>query len=419
VQNRYAHEIAVVRFKDWNVQYNEIRPTSPVQCTIRGKDFSREFVGYIHDIKPSMSPGTKTIAITLIGASYSLKQAKQRVFENMTADKIVSQIAAEHGFAVFAEPHPRVYEQVAQTGQTDLQLMSRLARQCGYSLRLENTTIYFQSLTTDYVKNRQSAPVFEMRDANDPEGSTLYSFNLTVGESVNYVDAYKSASQVGGVDPVTISPVITTNQIRPDTMRDKSQPEIFDNYATEIVAPSYEAAYYEAYALDQKNKFPYRATAKVIGNPNVRPDQPVYLSGIGADYTGYWIVLSSRHDIVETQPNVFTYTTVLEVGADSLGQASVMESLLVTAPSATTTRSLTAGVRDVPLSGSAIINTSGTVSPTNNGFAPATLRPQPTTNAPITKHKWVAKNASAMNSKTDVKNRSAAVIQKLEAKGVL
>jgi hypothetical protein len=261
--------------------------------------------------------------------------------------------------------------------------------------------------------------VFEMRDANDPEGSTLYSFNLTVGESVNYVDAYKSASQVGGVDPVTISPVITTNQIRPDTMRDKSQPEIFDNYATEIVAPSYEAAYYEAYALDQKNKFPYRATAKVVGNPNVRPDQPVYLSGIGADYTGYWIVLSSRHDIVETQPNVFTYTTVLEVGADSLGQASVMESLLVTAPSATTTRSVTAGVRDVPLSGSAIINTSGTVSPTNNGFAPATLRPQPTTNAPITKHKWVAKNASAMNSKTDVKNRSAAVIQKLEAKGVL
>ena len=101
-QDRYAHEIAVVRFKDWDVQYNYIKPGEPVRCLLRGLDSSREFIGYIHDIKPDISPGKQFVELTLIGASYKLKQARQRVYYDVTASQVVKQIAKANNFSYSA-----------------------------------------------------------------------------------------------------------------------------------------------------------------------------------------------------------------------------------------------------------------------------------------------------------------------------
>lgn len=424
IQNRYAHEFVIINFKDWNVQYNDIKPTQPVKCILRGRDSAREFVGYIHDIKPSISPGNRSVSVTLIGASYKLKQARQRVFKNVTADQVVQQIASEYGFIAYTEPHPRVYEQIAQAGITDLQLMARLARQCGYTLRLENTTIYFQSLTTDYKKFRSTAQTYEMRDANDPKGSSLYSFNLTLGESMQYMDAYKSAAQVGGVYPaptvVNGSPVmnLVTNQVRPNTIRQDSNTELFDSFATETVAPSYQIAYYEAQAIDENNRFPYRATVKVFGTPNVRPDKPVFITGLGIEYSGYWIVLSARHEINETSPNIMTYNTILEIGTDSLGQAQVFDNQAVFTPDELSTRQLD-GTRSVPSTGSSIVSVSGINNNSNIGFPETNNRTQPTVVSSAKAFIWKASNSAEVASTTDVRNRSAVVLQKLEANSVL
>jgi hypothetical protein len=346
-QERYAHEVAVVKFKDWDIRKTHINPGEPVKCILRGKDSSREFVGYIHDIKPQITPGKNTTTMTIIGASYRLKQQRQRVFENVTASDVVRSIAQEYKFSAYVQDHPRVYDQVVQAGHSELQLMSRLARQCGYSLRIENTALHFKDLTADFTTYRGTAQSFYMSGANEPKGSTLYSFNLTLGESVRYSDAYKSAVQVGGVDPRTSEINLVTAQIREETLRENSQVEFFDSYDTKTVTPGFIPAVYEAKSADERNRFAYRARVQILGTPTVGPDKPVYLTGIGPEYSGYWVVLSAKHHVVETAPNIMQYTTFLEVGTDSIGTASVWKDEAVLAPSDIKIRKLTLNARNV------------------------------------------------------------------------
>jgi hypothetical protein len=380
-QERYAHEMITVQFRDWDVQYNNVKPGNPVKCQLRGTDTSRDFYGYIHDIRPHITPGGRFTEMTIIGASYQLKQANQRVWQNVTATQVIKKIAAEHHFSTSIDDHPRVYDQIVQPGITDLQLMTRLAKQCGYTLRIENTAIHFKNFVTDFNKYKSNAPQFIMRNANDPAGSTLYSFDLLVSESYKYLDSYKSAIQIGGVDPNSIKAAIATNQTRPTTIRVKQEVELFDSYATDVVAPSSTIAYYEALAADERNRFPYRARVQVLGYPTVNPDKPIYLDGLGPTYSGYWIVLGAIHHVIETSPNVFQYTTTLDIGADSLGAARTFARHNATKPSATRIRQITVGSRNVPdKHKTKLVKGSGTNS--NTGLSVVTNRSRNSNAAP-------------------------------------
>ena len=148
-----------------------------------------------------------------------------------------------------------------------------------------------------------------------------------IGESTNYGDAMKAAVRVAGVDPDShdaVNAVKNKPGITPDpVIRVESSDAVFDRFATNIVAPGWAPAYYEALAADARNKYPYRAMIETMGHPGVRPDTPVYLDGIGPQYSGYWMVLSIEHQVVEESLNNLTYVSIMEVGTDSLGTASV------------------------------------------------------------------------------------------------
>lgn len=386
-QNRYAHEIATASFRDWDVQYSNIKPGDPVECLMRGQGTSRKFVGYIHDIKPDIKPGSRFVTVTIIGASYKLKQAHQRVWENTTAPDVVRQIARENNFNVDIEDHPRIYTQIVQPGISDFQLIARLAQQCGYLFRVDNTTIKFKKITTEYNSHRANASTFEMRDANDPKGSTLYSFNLILGESVRYSDAYKSAVQIGGVDPVSNVASIITNPNRLQTIREISNTEFFDSYGTDTVAPDAVTAYYESLSADERNRFPYRASLQVIGAPNLAPGLPVYLDGVDRVYNGYWIILSVEHHIIETSPNVLKYTSFVQVGADSLGAANQLNSTKILRPATIKKRALIPGTKNYPPSNKSSLS-KGT-NKSGNNFSQITRRAKGSEYVNSTPHIWV------------------------------
>jgi hypothetical protein len=190
----------------------------------------------------------------------------------------------------------------------------------------------------------------------------MYSFRLLLGESTKYVDAYKSNAQVGGVDPRTNTASIIVNRARPNVTRETYTTEYFDSFATNVTAPGYDAAAYEAYAIDQRNRFPYRAQVEVVGTADVAPDKPVYLSGIGPEYSGYWIVLSSQHKVVEESQNILRYTTVLNVGSDSLGAANAWsDGNLITTPDVTQVRTLTPGQRNEVINESSMLDSQNNV----------------------------------------------------------
>jgi phage protein D len=348
-QEYFTHEVAYIKFRDWDIDYQNVKSGSPVKFTIKTTGASRVFYGYVQSVVPKLSPGKRFLEMAVIGASYKLKQARQAVYTDVTADRVVAEIAKANSFAYDADAHPRVYEQVAQAGHTDLEILTRVAYQAGYGLRLENTTIHFKPYDYDYINFRQSAPVLTLRDANNPKGTDIYSFNATISESNMYENGYmKSAIRVGGVDARSRTGI----QIKRDNIltytRTETQNEFFDRFATNVVAPATDIAFYEARAIEHVNGYPYRALVSIQGNPTLRPGSPVFLDGVGTGYSGYWTVISTKHIIVEESRNQFKYVTHMVVGADSLSTQSAPYTDVSEVPRLQDVRILTPGVRSVP-----------------------------------------------------------------------
>jgi phage protein D len=324
-QDRYSHELVEIKFRDWDISYDVVSPGSPVSMTMYGPAKSKDFYGYVHHIKVEKTPGKDFVTLLLIGASFVMKKTEQKVFTNVTADQIVKEIAAKHNFVCYAVPHPRVYPQVAQTGHSDWELMVRLAKQSGYTLRTTNTELYFQPMLEDYTRYRSEAPKFTMRPVGHPDGSTLYSFTPVIGENIAYEDSKKAAVSISGVDKVSENPISFTQQKANKKTRQRQYGEFFDKFDSYVVAPNADVVKYEAESAERRNAFPYRAKIEVLGDPTVRPDLPIYLEGIGDVYSGFWTVLDVEHRIVEEELNRHRYTIIMTVGTDSLGSALTWE----------------------------------------------------------------------------------------------
>lgn len=322
-QKRYEHETGKITFKDWGLDFEAVTTNSPVEITIYGTYESRKFYGYVDYVTPCITPGHNYTEVGIIGASGMMRQGNQNVYKNITADQVIKQISNKYGFGCFIEPHPRVYPQIAQAGNSDWQLMARLAKQCGYSLRTQNTEVYFQSMFYDYTKYRSNAKTFSLQGPEGPVGTTIYSFEPVIGDAIQYPDAFKSAVAVSGIDKFSQSTIKTAKQSRNKKTRRKQKPELFDKFSTEVVVNDPETAKHEAEAADNRNSYPYRAWVEVLGEPTLRPDMPVYLENIGRTYSGFWTILATEHRVLETELNQQTYTTILYVGTDSLGLADV------------------------------------------------------------------------------------------------
>lgn len=349
-QNRYEHETAKLVFKDWDLDYDSVTSNSPMTIKLNGTKESVIFNGYVDYVKPCITPGENYTEVGFISASGNMRNQIEAVYRNITADQVVKQISTKYGFACYAVPHPRVYPQISQAGRSDWQIMVRLAKQNGYTLRTHNTEVYFQPILEDYTKYRAQAKYFSLQYPESTLGTTIYSFDPIIGEAIDYKDSFKSAVAVAGVDKYSKSAIKTAKQKRNAKTRKKKKPESFDRFATDIVVNDPETAKYEAEAADNRNVFPYRAWVEVLGEPSLRPDMPVYLDNLGETYSGYWTILGTEHRVIEEEFNQYRYTTMLYVGADSLGLSEVWtDNTLISSPDTVPARVIQPNVRQTKL----------------------------------------------------------------------
>lgn len=314
-QSRYEHDLITVVFKDWNTREAIVKAGSPMAVTLTNGEVNSTFYGYVHHFSRKRRADADYVEVTGIGASFVMKQASQNVYVNTTASEVAKKIAKKHRFSYNIAPHPRVYPQISQAGLTDWQLLAKLAKQCGYTLRADNAVLHFKPVIEEYEYDRILAPKFFMTSMGMPVKPTIYSFNPMVGDILSYEDAQKAAVAVSGMDPRSGVAYAITSKKR-GNLRARPQPEIFDRFNTSTVTMDYLTAKYESEAVTELNRFPYRATAVLRGTPTIKPNMPIYLDGIGEDFNGYWIVLSVTHKMEN-----FLFTTEVEVGVDSLGSS--------------------------------------------------------------------------------------------------
>lgn len=421
-QERFKHEFATFLFRDWDIQYDEIRPGTPVRFVLVAETGDYEFDGYVHHINPIVTPGTRVTEVSVIGASYTLKQTSQQVYYDLTASDIVTKIAKRNKFSYNIDKHPLVYPQLAQAGLTDVEMITKLANHCGYTVRFHNAEIYFRAMTKMYEEERENAPKYSLRDAQNPLGSTLYSFTPLVGESIEHDKEYKSATAVAGIDEYTGKIIQVTNQKRPRATKKRYEPEFFDRFDTNTVANSYGLALNEAKAVDERVKFTYRAVAEVLGDPNVHPDMPVFIDGIGDSYGGYWIVLKTEHKITSTSYNTMMYKTTLHLGSDSLGSATTgLDNRTILSPSKKKKRIVVPNVRQTNKKPTTLLK-AGSLYPSktgSTGFGNTKNRAKPrTVNRTIVAKKWVSPSGNLKKTSV-IQTRPPVVINKLRGKGAL
>lgn len=114
------------------------------------------------------------------------------------------------------------------------------------------------------------------------------------------------------------------------------------------------------------HKYIHRALVKVVGSPNIRPYDPIYLDGLPNGMSGYWTVLTVQH--VFGSHDLLYYLN-LEVGTDVLGDTN---------PNAAKTSSIRNIVAEmnnqsVVPGGTTLINTSLAVNGNTSPISPALL----------------------------------------------
>ena len=337
----YEHEILTVKFLDWGVTYDSISDGTPATITLSGGNGTRELNVYVHHITPDVSPSKNYVDVTFIAASKVFKQQSQRVWINTTADQVIADLASLHEFSYIATPHPRVFDQISQSSMSDWELMVKLAKQCGYILKANNTTLIFQPLTQDYTDSRNQAAYYVLRGLNSRH-TGVYSFQPMIGEYIPYQDAKKASTTVAGINRESSSVHSHTSQTQIAQTRKNYISPIYDHYSTDVVAPSYSIAQYETAAANERARYAYRGEAVVVGSPTLLPGDPVFLDGLGHPYTGYWTVLAVRHHALGNQE----YSTAIDVGTDSLGTSiQWSDNKNIANPSDAIQRVITPGVR--------------------------------------------------------------------------
>lgn len=85
------------------------------------------------------------------------------------------------------------------------------------------------------------------------------------------------------------------------------------------VATSIEDSKHIAQDYSNSHRYQHRASVSVVGHPDVRPYDPIYLDGLPNGLSGYWTVLSVTHVFGKRPAD---YMLEMEVGTDYIGDVN-------------------------------------------------------------------------------------------------
>ena len=165
-QSMEEHDVLVMQFKGKPyLPETVIASGDPVVFTFNSGKTPYSWYGYVHTISQDNTSKVNNTEITCVSCSYLLKNTDQKIYKNVTADQVVSKISKKNGLSATTERHPRVRASIVQAGQTDWQILRRLAKQTGFSLRVENTNIVFMSKDRIFNIKKKYAPYFGYIDS--------------------------------------------------------------------------------------------------------------------------------------------------------------------------------------------------------------------------------------------------------------
>lgn len=196
-QDIEQHDRLVLHFKGKPFKKETvIKSEDPVRFTYTTERVTTEFLGYVYDIDPKDDLDSNNTDVICVSASHVFKNTDQKIYKNVTADQVVTKICEKYGIKAVTQRHPRVRKTIVQAGQSDWQMLRRLAKQTGFALRSEGTTVFFVSKNKIFSKSKPQAVYFRYEDKDI--GGAAVKYNRSYGTIISFTSEISdSAPEMG------------------------------------------------------------------------------------------------------------------------------------------------------------------------------------------------------------------------------
>lgn len=211
------HDLLVLKFaKKINSKEVSVASYDPVIFTWTSGSEKAVFTGHVHNITPVVTTDNET-TITCISSSYVFKNTDQKIYKNVTADQVIQKIANKYGYKAITQRHPKVWKTVVQAGQSDWQIMRRMAHETGFNLKVDNTSVYFLSKDKMVNASKKSAQYFYSENIETASRivsnlGTVIDFDPIISDDSPDITGVAIDRVVSGIHAVTNETISTTHE---------------------------------------------------------------------------------------------------------------------------------------------------------------------------------------------------------------
>ena len=305
-QKQYHHDIVTLEYSAVSTAWFEHLHTGvPIAFSWTQNTQTKYWVGYVSSVTKTDAPQRQTsMVVTAINTSFVLKERASRTFKDSTIPEAVKTIVEENGFNFIGDAHQVRFKQLLIPGMSYWAWINEQARRIGYGVIVDGPNFIFRRIDKLIDQSFSNTPILSMGNKSIPFNSQFLDRTLDVltvinGDNIEASTDYRTIKNVGGVEPVTSSAVLSSS--RPDesgvNIRSNVSGVLFKEFRSDKVANTQEMADAEAAGAAQNARFNLPASAMAQGDPKIRPFSTVYISGTGDKTDGYWFVKEAHHMI--------------------------------------------------------------------------------------------------------------------------
>jgi hypothetical protein len=328
-QQEYAHDIVQMEFWGGDVDSDSLVSGMPVYISWGRAPQLREFYGYVNHASRTNNAlakdnlGRNSTSVTVVGASWPMKETATTAHLSMTSTQIIEQIAKQFGLSAKVVPHPIVWQTKQQAGMSYWQFCVELCKEIGYTFfcnGIQLTALPRQTdprqlsnlaAVYDYRTDPASLPIFNpVLGANSPGGGQLRnrqlaSINPRTGQVIYMAISGSNTSTYLGYGQEAPPFSVTETQTVDDL--------------THLIAKLQGSA--------QLNQMYITATAHGVGDARVCQGHLISVQNANGSQNGLWYLNKVEH--LMTARN---YTMNFECGRDSLGGVPISVAPVIALP---------------------------------------------------------------------------------------
>ncbi len=319
-QRENQHDMLILDFGGFSPDTFSDYLEKPITVSINYPNLEpAEFYGYIAFLEPvsvtaqGLVNGSpfQMIRVYCMGASYLMKSKVSKSWEDVSIVDLAKEVALKYDFSLSVPKDNYRFSRIAQTAESDWELLVRIAKQLGYAVTLHGTHLH---IWDSYKALRREISYTTLRTIKGLDGDVT----PDLGQIIMFEAQYGAITPEATRAPDTIhvldryGKVVSISNSLTEETSGLGDPlvSIFSNVLNEN-ADTYEMGHRTVSAA-LRTGFSVTAKVMITGLPVIKPGSVVRVDKYESDLDGYWYVQEVQHQITKSE-----MVSYLKIATDS------------------------------------------------------------------------------------------------------